>query len=159
MKKIPKDWQAGIQWRDDEGRLCTTDAGYIDKATGKREATLIETTYVGSCAITAMHYYARIRVSNPGWRVEGDAPGIIRGGYGGKAQPKLDVISIDAKRTLRRREKDAMGDPIGKAGDETIRFNNPEDAREVAIKFFKEHFGPGWVLKSDDDCTKIIAET
>jgi len=161
--KIPVNFQVGIQWKDDEGRTCTTQIDRPHKTTGKREVQLVEDTFVGSMAAGAMHYYARLKVYSPGWTVEGNEPGIVHGGYGGKRKPPLHPISLDARRVLTKVERDMSGEVVGKIGETTYRFNDPESAKAAAIKLFHTRFGPGWVLigecMGDADDYPVIAET
>ena len=162
VEKIPANFQLGWQWHDDEGRLCTT--GTRMHNSGKREATLVESTFVGTCAIGAMHYYARIKVSTPGWQNEGKGADCTCGGYGGKAQPRMEPISIDAERVLTKLEKDMDGRPVGRIGEKTYRFNDEASARAAGIKVFLENFGPGWVLVASEipegaDEPPVLAET
>ncbi|HWX18758.1 MAG TPA: hypothetical protein VN578_02520 [Candidatus Binatia bacterium] len=150
--KIDPSYQIGLRWKNDQGEDCVTLQGYLRN--GKREATLVEADYIGS--IGAMHYYAKIRAWSPNWSVNGDKGG--HGGYGGKSMPKLEPISIEAKRVLKVREFDANGKLIGKVGDETYRFNSPKAARAAALRAFRKHFAPGWVLVSNYS-GRVVAET
>lgn len=160
--KIPADFQIGLTWKNDEGRLCRTVAHNPHK-NGKRIAWLVESSFVGTCAIGAMHYYARIKVSSQGWIEEG-RENIICGGYGGKNRPQFATISLDAERILTRVERDASDEIIGKKGDSTYRFNTEAEARTAGIKLFGQCFGPGWVLlpellEDGKDEYPILAET
>ncbi len=161
LPKIPADYQVGVTWLDDSGKRCTTIAGRAHKS-GKRIVELVETTFAGTSAFGAMHYYARLQCHSPGWVCAGEAG--VHGGYGGKAKPNLDRISIDAERKILPREKDASGERLGRAGDLTVRFLTPAAARSAAIALFKERFGPGWILLSGYcadgiDEPEILAET
>jgi len=71
--------------------------------------------------------------------------------------PELESINEDAVRILSKVEKDFNDEPIGKVGDETVRFNDESSARKAAIKMFYEKFATGWVLESEDG--QNLAET
>lgn len=155
---IPVDFQVGIQWKNDGGKLCTTLAGSPHKATGKRTVTLQVSSWAG---YGGMHTYASLKVGSPWWTEEGSNG--RHGGYGGKKAPQLEHISLDVKRVLTKVEKDLNGERVGKIGEETYRFNDKETATAAAIALFKKRFGPGWVLVGEDmgdaDDYPVIAET
>lgn len=157
-EKFPPDYEIGIEWIDDDGKRCKTVAPMPHK-TGKRVARLVESNFIGS--IGGMHYYAKIKVNSPWWSENGDKGG--HAGYGGKNKPELRGIDLEAKRILRKRERDMGGELIGRIGQETYRFNTPKEAKEAAIKLFLERFAPGWVLCGDDmgdgDDYPVLAET
>jgi len=153
---IPADFCLGLSWLNDEGKRFET---YPTMLNGKRVVELSESTYVGSCALGAMHYYARFIVRTG---VE-DKKGSSFGGYLGKATPKEynSRLTFDAVRRLTKVEKDMDGDVLGRVGDCTSRFNTPKEAREAAIAGFLKCFGPGWILRGEDENGnyEVLAET
>ena len=156
--KIPATFQIGLKWKNDEGKECQTVMPRLHKS-GKRFAFLYEHNCIGS--VGGMHNYAAIKVPCCAFQVKGEK--CIHMAYGGKKAPKLDEIRIEVERKIKPREKDAFGESIGRAGEMTCRFNEPETARQAGIKLFKEKFDEGWVLVCDDidneDERKILAST
>jgi len=59
----PPNFQLGITWLNNQGIKCITGCSLSE--TGKRRAKLIESSYVGTLAMGAMHYYAKIQVPKP----------------------------------------------------------------------------------------------
>lgn len=144
---IPADAMLGIQWDDDCGGKFETKHGTM--LNGKREAQLTLSSFAGGVCFGAMHYYARIEARADVGRPEETYGG--HGGYLGKRCPINDRhIRVEAKRPIKRGEKDANGEPIGRAGELTYRFNTEKEAYETALKVFMARFGPGWCLVLQD---------
>lgn len=145
---IPLNLFVGMKWKGD-GR----DRYEVLPSERQNIATLHTSSFVGTCAIGAMHYYARIETRWANVSLNGDKGG--HGGYMGKNAPDLSSLSIQVERKLEKVEYDASGEPLGKIGDLTYRFNTEKEAYEAGIVWFKRKFAPGWILK--DDCGKEIA--
>lgn len=161
--KIPVNLLVGLKWKDDEGRDFVTELLPSHYRNGKRIARFSTSSYVGTCAIGAMHYYGRIDISTPSCKQthkDGTTSG-GHGGYMGKQAPEIEPISIQVQRRLTRVERDMDGDVIGGVGDWTYRFNRESDVLPAAIKTFKRKFEPGWVLLGYDDNgeEKVLCET
>jgi hypothetical protein len=150
--KIPADYQIGLKWKGDNGEQYTSVSG--DFVEGKRVATLILSSFQGT--IGAMHHYGRIDCGHVGGKVTGETG--VHGGYMGKKAPRLMHLSLTVERRLSKVEKDMNGDPIGRIGDWTYRFNEEDDVLPRAIELFKAKFGPGWVLVDEYD-RKLLCET
>lgn len=156
--KIPATVGIGFKWRADDGRAMESGiSGSKSKddghhyIRGKRVAELILSDWLGS--IGAMHYYARIESGGIYGRYVADKrDGFGHCGYMGKSCPTdhLKEISIRAKRILSKLEKDMNGDPLGRIGEETERFNTPAEAKAAAVKLFQAKFEPGWILVCND---------
>ncbi len=161
--KIPPTVHVGLKWKDKDGHQCSSHVGERCFQNGKRIATLVESSYVGTSAIGAMHWYASIRVGSADVRDEKEDRVYACGGYGPeKPDAHLEGIRIDAKRKLLKPEKDLNGDRLCKVGEHTHRFNSEKDAKAAAIATFKRKFDPGWVLipeDMDDNGGKPLAET
>ena len=157
--KIPANIGVGLKWHDDEDGVIETKLdGQLRN--GKRIAYLKQSTYVGTCAIGAIHYYGRIDARRAGAIRLRD--GALCGGYMGKNAPGSDVyfnIDLQIERRISKVEKDWAGDVVGKIGEMTYRHNKPDHIVALGIKLFKQKFGPGWVLLSDEDCTVVLCET
>lgn len=161
--KIPADAMLGIEWKSDEGERFFT-APSTNKETGKRIVELQLSSYVGTAAIGAMHYYAKLNFDA---RVLDDK-GISHGGYVGKLCP-IDNrhFSLNVTRRLTKVERDMNGEVLGKVGEDTYRFNTKSDAYKAALRLFAKKFGPGWVLILEDSIDfddnklngKAVAET
>jgi hypothetical protein len=97
-----------------------------------------------------MHYYGRIRGDSPLTYCVDDDKCYSLGGYGPDKPELYGVFEFDAKRKLTKIEKDRSGDIIGDVGDETSRFNTPNEAFEAAvktaIKWFKDTKTRYWVV-------------
>lgn len=159
--KIPPNYGIGIKWHDKDGRLFeSTLSGSDELHNGKRKCRLEESNLLFS--IGASHYYAKIEAYSPGCYSYDEGTNYCSAGYGKEREDLagyLGRIVIEAQRRLVKVEKDMAGERIGKKGDWTYRFNSEAEAREAAIRTFKERFAPGWILFDGDDCTKVIAET
>ena len=151
MKKYKKTFQLGVRWKNDEGVVCKTVGDYHG---GLRVCDLRESNFVG--LFDGMHYYARLFVSTP-WFVEAGKPDSQHHGYGGKAMPGFECISLDATRILTVVEYDALGRALGKPGEATTRFNSAASARAAAVELFQKRFGKGWVLKTEEG--GIVSQT
>lgn len=159
---IPPTIGIGIKWiHKDSGHLMETVIGPYDYHNGKRKATLTCSTYVGTMAIGAQHYYATITTNSPQYR-DTVTDKSWSGYSGGGPERHFYGLRMEAKRRLTKVEKDLSGEVIGKIGEKTYRFNLPEEAKAAALKMFKERFAPGWVLMGNDEETGdnvIYAET
>lgn len=139
---IPLNLFVGMKWNGD-GK----DKYEVILSHDQNVARLHTSSYVGTCAIGAIHYYARISVRSANVSLNGDAGG--HGGYLGKNSPDVGALSIQVERQLEKMEYDADGEPIGKIGDWTYRFNTEKEAYEAGIAWFKRKFAPGWVLHEE----------
>ena len=157
--QIPADLYANLQWTNKDGHKCHTVLCDRDFINGKRIAIFRESTYVETCAIGALHYYARIEVYGPSIHDETDKSTY----WGGSSDdPPFGSLTIQATRILTKVEKDLSDEVIGKIGDSTYRFNTEAEAKEAGIAMFKKRFGPGWVLVPDswdEGDRPILAET
>ncbi len=158
--KIPPTIHLGWQWKDKQGHDCESVVPKARYINGKRVARLIESTFVDTAAIGAMHWYARIEVWSPGVLDKTENHEYCSAGYGpDKPEAHLQGIRLSAQRRVTKVEKDQNDEPICKVGEYTWRFNSAKDAKAAALKLFKKKFEPGWVLVSEDDTEKVIAET
>lgn len=158
--KIPDTLYQGLRWKDKDGVDCESVVTGNACKNGKRKAKYVETSWVGTQAFGASHYYARIDVARPSIRVGNDLYSMA--GYGPEyPEHHLESLSIKVSRRLSKVEKDINGEVIGAIGDKTTRFDHPETARSAAIQTFLRKFGPGWVLceETEEESDKIIAET
>lgn len=157
---IPVDVGIGIKWKDKENHKCETFISPHNYENGKRIATFTLSTYKGGYCITAIHYYANIKIPSPCIKdiTKNAIYGI--GGYGPE-QPKeyLNSINIQVVHILTKLEYDLEDELLGKIGETTTRFNTEEESKQAAINFFKKKFSPGWILKGEDLDEPIYAET
>lgn len=157
--QIPADIFLGLQWKDDEGKTIVTRLNAGDTLNGKRIAILKLSSYVGTAAIGAMHWYGRIEFNNHSYSEDGGCVG----GYMGKNAPEFPSnMSLQVERRLTKVEYDDSGDHLGKIGSYTYRFNREQDVLPHALKTFKRKFGPGWVLVPehwDNGERPILCET
>lgn len=156
---VPLTVGLGLTWKDEHGHECETRC-CDSPINGKRVAILHESSWVGTAAIGAMHYYAHVLVHGPVIYDKTERKTFFCGGYGPQ-QPKVHLSSLrlEAKRRLTKPEKDMAGDILCKVGDYTNRFTSPEEAKAAAITMFKRKFAPGWVLVHSDETTIPIAHT
>ena len=163
--KVPTNLGIGIQWKSKDGHEFESVVGKSEyHKNGKRKARLSLSTFVGTCAIGGMHYYARIETRSPDQLNKTENHLYSRAGYGPeRPEYHLSGLRIQAQRRLTKVEKDMNGEPIGKIGDYTYRFNTEAASKAAAIRTFKRRFEPGWALVLDDIDDNgddiIIAET
>jgi len=157
--RIPPNYGHGMYWNDSDGRQCRSIlVEHHFTKIGKRKARLVESNFLYST--TASHYYASIAASGPFIQVDKTIYELA--GYGPEKDALEDFlgpINIEAQRRLTKVEKDLNRNPIGKIGDWTYRFNSNTEAREAAIRTFKERFAAGWALLEESDHENPIEET
>lgn len=162
--QIPADVWLGLRWKGDRGEDYVSVISPHDYINGKRIARLEQSSYVGTSAIGAMHWYGRIEVHCPSGETVENGKKCWHGGYMGKKAPEISSLAVQVQRRISRVEKDMAGEVIGKIGEYTYRFNAEKDVLPHAIKTFKRKFGPGWVLIDAyadmvNDKPKILCET
>lgn len=160
--KIPPSYGVGRKWKGDDGDKYESILTSSSMKEGKRTCRLEESNFLGS--IGAMHYYATIQFYSPDIYNHSKKKLYSCSGYGeeyGKIKEWIPCGSIQAKRRLKKLEKDMYGELIGKVGDMTGRFNSKEDAVKGGIETFKLRFAPGWVLTgwNEDEEQIKLAET
>lgn len=157
--KIPPTIHIGLKWKDRQGHECESVVPKCRYINGKRVARLIESTFVDTAAIGAMHWYARIEVWSPDVLDVTEGRQYSSAGYGpDKPEAHLQSMRLSAQRRVTKVEKDMNDEPICKVGEYTWRFNSAEEAKAAALRMFKEKFEPGWVLVHEDGTEKVIAE-
>lgn len=73
--------------------------------------------------------------------INGEGEVLCLGGYGPKKPTYFGGLNIHVQRTLKKVEKDLSGWLIGKAGEQTSRFNTKEWAIKQARRYAKFIFG------------------
>jgi hypothetical protein len=157
-KIIPVTYGEGLSFIDYKDRPSHSGRASYRKD-GKREAQLDINTWVGTSAIGAVHYYARIKVRSTAWNWTSDADGEKHssGGYADKGKPKeMMGMEIKIERPVDRKDikhfKDGNDDwetrkfMMPRIGGYTDGFWTEEEAKQAALKFFKATFAKGWVL-------------
>lgn len=123
----------GLTWKGNNGHT------YKFKRSANPKLKITISSWVGTMAIGASHYYGRVKGDRPGIYDCDEKCYYALGGYGDNA-PDFSDFSFDAKRVLQKVEKDLSDEVIGKVGDETYRFNYPQDALQAAIQLVLENF-------------------
>jgi hypothetical protein len=157
--KIPPNYGHALSWMDSKGQPCQSILTKIHfTGNGKRKARLVESNFLFSKS--ASHYYASITASAPSIQVGSTIYEIA--GYGPERdalEDYLGPINIEAQRRLTKVEKDLNGNLIGKIGEWTYRFNSNTEARQAAIRTFRERFASGWALLEEFTHEHPIDET
>ena len=137
--KFRPDYGVGIEWIGADGikrkSVCRQP----------RKIYLKISSYVGTCAIGAMHWYARVEVGSLGWKEEGEE-GIYSGFGGGNIPKEIESIEIDVSRRLTKVERDMNDEVIGKIGDTTWRFNSEQDAGMAGLRAVQAAFEGDWIV-------------
>lgn len=128
-----------------------------DPKKGPREADLKISSWAGT-SFGAVHHYARIDLGYNNYVYSANGkPWHKSVGYGapwGAGHTEFEITRPADKRDLKH-DKDMAEmseSPIYgrlKLGEFTHGFWTEEEAMAAAIKFFKEHFEPGWILVPD----------
>jgi hypothetical protein len=144
--QLPLNDQLGLEWIGDDGmRFLTVIDGTIHPT--QRIVVARISTWVGTSALGAMHWYARIEPDAPKIIDANKPNGGTYGGYMGKNAPSLKRRSYEVERRLTKVERDMNRAIIGKKGDYTGRYNDPKTLFFDMIKALKEKFGAGWIVR------------
>lgn len=144
--KFPLNDQLGLEWKGDNGECFRTEIdGSITPATRTVAAKI--TTWVGSMAIGAMHWYAHIEPERPQVIDLRRPEGGEHCGYLGKNAPRIERRRFKIERRLTKVERDMNGEIIGKKGEFTGRYNDQKTPFFDMMKGLKEKFGSGWIVE------------
>jgi hypothetical protein len=97
-------------------------------------------------SINAIHWYAKVVIPCPRIAVDGDTNVSVNTKE--RLDCRLAPINIDIQRKMVKLERDLSGEPLGKVGDWTYRFNSKEGAYAAAIAFIKEGFSTDWLYET-----------
>ena len=131
-------------------------------------------TYDFAYSFGAVHHYAKLKLGyvHYVWAANGKPYTSSIGNYETGIPADLSIDEVEIMRPVDKRDlkhdKDTAemrGDSLYgrmRPGDWTHGFWGEEEAKAAAIKFFKEHFGPGWRLVADswvEDDQPVYATT
>jgi hypothetical protein len=152
---IPIDFGVGIKFKDDKGVEYTTaprsDHQYIN----------CRITSFRGMSPGAIHYYGKIRISDPSliYIEDGKQRKCSIGGYFDRHKPnEAKGIEIDVVRKLTQKEIDEEPQRWERydAGDETNCWENEEELIDVIKKIIKHRF-KGWKYRIEDSWGRYAA--
>ena len=143
--KVTPYTNVGIAWNDKHG------VRYKLRRTKHPTILISIRTYVGCPG--AIHYYGHVKGDKAEIYDTVEQQTYSMAGYGDEA-PRNESFDFDARRVLRRPEKDLSGDVVCKVGESTGRFNLPQDAFEECLDLAVEKFKDGpcylyWKVRFD----------
>jgi hypothetical protein len=168
--KFEKNYQAGVIFKYEEYpskkkiKLITA----VDESK-PREVVLRLSSFVGF-SIGASHTYAKLELSDPkilNYKTK-ERFGIICSSFPKETRGLVlelarPVTNKDLKYDKEQSQYDTLIYGRMRRGDYTTGFWSEKEAKDFAIKFFKKHFGAGWILVpqywDEEDGRPVIAST
>ncbi len=138
---IPADMGVGV-------KVIKDGIAYTSKHRGVPTVTLDITTWRGTAAIGAIHYYGDLKIGLPEF-VQDDKKRYTCTMWD---IPLFNNTKINLTHVLEQWEIDRYPDNYeGQRPGYNVRgFYQPEGAKRAAKAFFEKHFGPGWKLKIEE---------
>lgn len=130
-------------------RITKQGEFYTSRRTGPPTVVLDITTWRGTGAVGAIHYYGTLKIKLPDFTRDD------RHTYGTSAWdiPLFKNESINLTHVLEEWEIKRYPDNYqdNRPGQHIRGFYTPDGAKRAAQEFFEKHFGEGWVLKIDEN--------
>jgi hypothetical protein len=129
-------------------KIIKDGVAYTSKHRGTPTVTLDITTWRGTAAIGAIHYYGELKIGLPEF-VQDDQKRYTCSMWD---IPLFKNTRINLTHVLEQWEIDRYPDNYQdqRPGYHIRGFYQPEGAKRAAKEFFEKHFGPGWKLKIEE---------